>query len=250
VDIFAEEFYRRLPQSNPLPTTSQCSPGEMAEVYRRALAEGEAVLSLHISARLSGTYNSALLGREQVLEEWRGRGAGDNVPQIQVVDSQWVSMGLGYLALAAARAARRGASLSSLASLVAGLGERMHICFLVDTLEYLVKGGRIGKAQSLLGTLLRIKPLLEVRDGEVLPLERVRTFPKAVQRLQDLATQAAPLEALAVLYTTTPAEAGELADRLRPHVPSGEVYLHQIGPVIGVHGGPGLLGVMWVDRPR
>ena len=233
VDIEAGEFYQRLVVSNPLPTTSQPSAGAFLEWYQGLLAEEEPIVSIHLSSKLSGTMNSALQAKEQ---------AGAEVP-IEVVDSETVSMGLGLVVMAASEMAATGASLEEVLKATHQAMARMSVLFMVDTLEYLQKGGRIGRAQAFLGSVLGVRPVLEVREGEVLPLERVRTRSRAIDRLYTLVEELAPLPSLVVGYTTTPEEAEVLAQRASPLVEGGEVPVIQIGPVLGTHVGPGTLGV-------
>ncbi|MFQ5825826.1 MAG: DegV family protein [Dehalococcoidia bacterium] len=233
IDMEADEFYRRLAQSRALPTTSAPSPGTFVEAYQQAAAEADEILSIHLSAKLSATMSSALLAKEQIGPGFR----------VEVIDSQSVSMGLGLLVTAAAKAVKSGANLDEACELLRQTIHRTHLFALLDTLEYLKKGGRIGRAQALLGTLLNIKPLITVREGEVSPLERVRTRARGLQRLRELAEALPRPQALAVLYSTTPEEAEKLAQQLEPLCPSGEVYRSIFSPVLGAHCGPGTLGL-------
>ena len=238
IDLSADEFYERLVASPRPPTTSQPSVGAFLEVYQKTLEEADGIVSVHISAKVSGTWNSSVQAREQLSDP----------SQVEVVDTGQASMGLGWVAVAAARAAQAGASLEEVAGVARSAAEQVRVLFLVDTLEYLQKGGRIGKAQAMFGSVLSIKPLLTIQDGEVHPLERVRTRGKGVARLVQMVQEAAPLQTLAVLYTTTEDEARALAERLRPCVPSGEVIVGRLGTVVGTYAGPGLLGVGWVPQ--
>ena len=233
VEITADEFYRRLVTASRLPTTSQPTPGDFLSAYDEMGQTTDEILSVHISAKLSGTMNSATQAREEYGGESR----------IEIIDSLQGSMGLGMLAIAAAEAARRGGSLDDVVTETRAAIPKVGFMGLVDTLEYLEKGGRIGKAQAFVGSLLRIKPLLTIRDGEAHPLERARTRAKGVDRLCELVQEQMPLKDLAVVYTTTPDEARALAQRLRSFLPQGEVILSQVGPVVGTYLGPGVLGV-------
>lgn len=251
VDISADEFYARLPQSTPLPKTSAPSTGDFVEAYREGLKKAEAVVSIHASTKLSGTYNSAMMAKQHVVDEWKARGKdGKTPPDIRVVDTAWVSMGEGMMAVVAARAAKAGAGADEVEKAVQDVRSRTRCAILVDTLDYLVKGGRIGKAQGFVGSLLKLKPLLEIREGEVHPLERVRTYAKAYERLHELAARNAPMESVAVVYSTTPQEAKDLLDRLKGQAQSGCAYIAQIGPVVGTYAGPGCVAVMWVEGKR
>ena len=233
VEITADEFYRRLVTASRLPTTSQPTPGDFLSAYDEMGQTTDEILSVHISAKLSGTMNSATQAREEYGGESR----------IEIIDSLQGSMGLGMLAIAAAEAARRGGSLDDVVTETRAAIPKVGFMGLVDTLEYLEKGGRIGKAQAFVGSLLRIKPLLTIRDGEAHPLERARTRAKGVDRMCELVQAEMPLKDLAVVYTTTPDEARALAQRLQSFLPQGEVILSQVGPVVGTYLGPGVLGV-------
>ena len=233
VEITADEFYRRLVTASRMPTTSQPTPGDFLSAYDEMGQTTDEILSVHISAKLSGTMNSATQAREEYGGESR----------IEIIDSLQGSMGLGMLAIAAAEAARRGGSLDDVVTETRAAIPKVGFMGLVDTLEYLEKGGRIGKAQAFVGSLLRIKPLLTIRDGEAHPLERARTRAKGVDRMCELVQAEMPLKDLAVVYTTTPDEARALAQRLQSYLPQGEVILSQVGPVVGTYLGPGVLGV-------
>ena len=233
VEITADEFYRRLVTASRLPTTSQPTPGDFLSAYDEMGQTTDEIISVHISAKLSGTMNSAT----QALEEYAGSS------RIEIVDSMQGSMGLGVVAIAAAEAASRGGGLDDVVAETRAALPNVGFIGLVDTLEYLEKGGRIGKAQAFVGSLLRIKPLLTIRDGEAHPLERARTRAKGVDRMCELVQAEMPLKDLAVVYTTTPDEARALAQRLQSFLPQGEVILSQVGPVVGTYLGPGVLGV-------
>lgn len=235
IDLTPEQFYQRLTSSPVFPTTSAAAPGVFTQAYQE-LSSPDGILSLHISSKLSAIYESALTG---------SREAGCPV---EVVDTQSISMGLGLLAIGAARLAQQGKPLAELVAWVRAAMPRVRLFALLDTLEYLKRGGRIGKAQAFLGSLLHIKPLLSVKDGEVHPLERVRSRTKGVSRICELVRAAAPLEALAVIHSAALAEAQALADELRPLSPEGKVILSQFGPALGAHAGPSALGVALLRR--
>ena len=233
VEIFPDEFYKRLVTSTRLPTTSHPTVGDFLQSYQELGQTNDEIVSVHISAKLSGTLNSANQAREQYQGECH----------IEIVDSQQGSLGLGMVAIAANLAAQRGASIDEVVIETQQAIPKVRFFGLLDTLEYLQKGGRIGKAQAFVGSLLRIKPILVVRDGEAHPLERARTSAKGIDRLCELVQEHMPLADLAVVYTTTPDDAQALAQRLKPLLPNGEVFLSQIGPVVGTYLGPGVLGV-------
>jgi DegV family protein with EDD domain len=236
IDIDAPAFYDRLRKSATLPKTSQPSVDRFVAAYR-AIPESDEVVSIHISSRMSGTINSATAAREQL----SGR-------RIEIVDSEHVSLGLGAIVVIAAEAANAGATADAVAASARAAIQRVHVVALVDTLEFLRRGGRIGRARSLLGSILNIKPILHIQDGEMAPLDRVRTYNRAVERLVQAATEHHDLERLYVAAGGDDAAATALADRIRPLLPGVEVNVGRIGPVVGVHAGPGVLGVCPVRR--
>lgn len=233
VTISADEFYQKLAVADKLPTTSQPSVGEFLDVYRNLLDQGHQVLSVHISAKLSGTLNSAYQARDALL----GKG------RIEIVDSLQASMSLGLIVLEAARVVKDGATMDEALERVQRAVAEIREFFMVDTLEYLEKGGRIGRAQAFLGGLLRIKPILAVKDGEVHPVDRQRTRERGIQRLIELAEACAPVKEVAVGHTTTPQDAEKLRQRLQHLTPNKNILLCRAGPVIGAHAGPGTLAV-------
>ena len=233
VDIHAEEFYQRLQAGSVLPTTSAPSPGTFAETYRELAKNHDAIVSVHISSKISATYAAALQAAEDV------KSAGIRVT---VIDSLQASMALGLVAIGAANAAKSGATLEEVADRTRSLSNRATFTGLVETLEYLQKGGRIGKAQALLGSLLRIKPILALIDGEAHGIERARTRAKGIARIKSLVAGAGPLEALCVLHTTDPELAQEIASDLSQYAPDGKAMIARLGPVVGTYLGPGMLG--------
>jgi DegV family protein with EDD domain len=233
IDITTEEFMRRLPTVATLPTTSQPSVGLFEETFRRLAEDHDAIVAVLLSAKLSGTVQSALLARDAV--------AG--VIPVEVVDSLNVTMGLGFQVLRAAELADRGLDAAEIARRLRAETAEYHVVFFVDTLEYLQKGGRIGKAASLLGTLLNLKPLLRIDEGQVVPFERTRTRAKALAGLIDFVRGLPQVARLAVLSSTTPEEAAALADQLAALFPRDQITLATFSPVIGTHVGPGAMGV-------
>ena len=234
IDITADQFYERLITGEQLPTTSQPSPGDFIEAYNRVGKDADGIVSVHVSGKLSGTYNSAVQAKDQA-----------DVPcPIEVVDTLQASMGIGMIAMAAARAASQGADLEEVAD-VARRAIAQSQCFaLLDTLEYVQRGGRIGKAQALLGSILKIKPMIIIRDGEVHELAKARTTSKAIARLEEFARGFAPLDSICVLHSTTPKVAEEIAENLRELLTADKVpFVARFGPVLGTHTGPGAVGV-------
>ena len=218
--------------------TSRASVAELAAVYHAALDAGaSAVVAVHLSRQLSGTWEAAQLAAEEL--------GGPRV--VRIVDSRSVAMGLGFAVLAAAVAARDGAPAVSVESVAVTTAARTRTFFSVDTLEHLRRGGRIGTAAALVGTALAVKPLLHVVDGRIEPLEKVRTTSKAVARLADLAARAAgpgPCR-VAVHHLAAAAKAERLAERLRQRLPAlADSVTCELGAVLGAHTGPGALGVV------
>ena len=234
VTITPEEFYSKLADSPELPKTSQASPGEFKEVYDSLGVDADGIVSVHISSKISGTYNSALQGAART----------SATCPVEVIDSAQGSMGLGLVVIAAAEAANRGDGQDEVVALARDAVARSQCFVLFETLEYLRKGGRIGKAQALLGSILKIKPMVILKDGEVHPLGKARTFPKALVIMKQTARDFAPVEALAVMHSTTPETAQETADDLRDMLPQGrEPHVTRFGPVLGVYTGPGAIGI-------
>ena len=220
-------------------STSRPTPAEFVAVYQEALAGGASgVVSLHLSRELSGTWDSARLAAAEV-----------GADSIRVVDSRSAAMGLGFAVLAAAHAATAGGSPEEVYAAAVGTAERTTTLFYVDTLEHLRRGGRIGAAQALLGTALSVKPILHVREGRIVPLEKVRTVSKGIARLEALAVAAAgdgPAD-VAVHHLAAAERAALLAERLRTRLPQvRQFYASEVGAVVGAHVGPGVLGVVVV----
>ncbi|NQW17656.1 MAG: DegV family protein [Chloroflexi bacterium] len=234
--IKAPEFYRKLEASSVFPTTSQPSPGEFVEKYREISAGADGIVSIHISAKLSGTYDSAIQARDELA------GAG---PEIRVIDGKSASMGTGLTVLAAARAARDGASLDEVAALAESLIPRTHVLFLLDTLEYLKRGGRIGKASAFIGTLLKFHPLLGIVDGEVAPIARPRSKQKGVSALLSRLEAEGRIEQAAVIVANDQVSADGLSVQVATMTGLTVPPTTTIGPVIGAHAGPGLIGVAY-----
>ena len=234
IDLSSGEFYQRLINGPVLPKTSQPSVGDFVQVYEQLAKDADGIVSVHISSKVSGTYNSAVQAKGQ---------ANVNCP-IEVIDTYQASMGVGKAAMAVARVAQQGASLEEAATVAQQAAARSQCFVLLDTLEYLEKGGRIGKARALLGTLLSVKPMIIVRDGEVHELAKERTRRKGIARLQRVAGEFAPIEDLTVVYSTTPDDAHALAQSLRDMLPEDrEPRIARFGPVLGTYVGPGALGI-------
>lgn len=234
IDITPDLFYDKLTKSKVLPTTSAPSVGDFLEVYREALKETDEIVSIHLSGKLSATYNNACQAAAVLADE----GA-----RIDVIDSEAVSLGVTYMAAAAANAARNGGTVEEIRKLVEGMIPRLHIYILLDTLEFVRRGGRIGRARAFLGTIMRVKPILSIRDGEVHPEERVRTRAHALDRMFQLSTSFPVIEEIGVAYSTNAEEAEAMLKRLQEALPGVRTQTLRLGPVVGVHGGPGVLGI-------
>ena len=232
VDIRPDEFYRRLPSVATHPTTSQPSAGRFAEAYSALLADHDAVVSIHISEKLSGTYESARQGA-----------AMTDAERVRVVDSENVSMSLGLLALTASSLAASGADAETIEAKMLDMRPLVQTYFSVATLEFLRRGGRIGRASAFLGSVLQVKPVLCIRDGLVTPLERVRTFDRALNRIVELTREVDRGHGVCVIVGHADAEAD--AERIgRELEPVAETLMIQpLGPVVGAHAGPGVVGV-------
>ena len=238
VEIDAPTFYERMKASNVLPRTSQPSVELFQDAYERVGADGSEIVSIHLSSKLSGTLNAASVAREVVK---------DHV-HVDLIDTYQVSLGLGLVVMEAAAAAQAGKPLDEVVAAARRAMDRTGVHVLVDTLEYLQKGGRIGRAQSMLGSILSIKPILRVEDGEVTPFERVRTRGKAIERMFQLATSQPRLKTLFVATGGDYATAEDLIARLRPLLPHTEIILADLGPTVGVYTGPGALGIAALER--
>ncbi|HSC92870.1 MAG TPA: DegV family protein [Gaiellaceae bacterium] len=241
VDLGPQEFYARLRTAPELPTTSQPTPQDFADVYEE-LAEYERVLSLQISAKLSGTYASAQLAAEQA-------GGG----RVRVLDSRTASAAIAMLALAVLRRLERGTTDEEVEALVGSYADEAGLLFTVDTFEFLQRGGRIGKARAMAGQLLNIKPILSLREGEIEPIKRVRGNQKAfmefVQRFRDGSSDGSTLR-VGIAHADAPGRAQALVDMVRRERPLAEIELvTTLGAVVGTHAGPGTVGFFWFDDP-
>lgn len=218
-------------------TTSRPTPGEFVAVFRQALDNGaDAVVSVHLSRELSDTWEAAVLAAQEVGPD-----------RVRIIDSRTTAMGLGFVTLHAANAAADGASLAEVEAAAVDAAKCSETLFVVETLDHLRRGGRIGPAAALLGTALAVKPVLHMAEGRILPLEKVRTMNRAIARLVELAVNAAGADdvELAVHHLASPERAVELANRLEERIPrSGGCVVSELGAVIGAHTGPGVLGVV------
>jgi DegV family protein with EDD domain len=238
-----DAFYDRLRTADKLPTTSQPSVGDFLSVYQPLVEQGMDVVSVHISGAISGTVEAARQAKEQLAQS-----AADRVT---VIDSESACGGLGIVTLAGARAAAAGATSDQVVEAVRAARGDLKMWFAVDTLEFLRRGGRIGAASAWLGSALKIKPILTL-EQEITPIERVRTGAKAMRRLIEYAEQrhADGADAWVVQHIQAPEEAGRLVDEIGQMMGRPPLFVSEVGPVIGTHVGPGLLGVGGVQPSR
>jgi DegV family protein with EDD domain len=233
-------YYRRLADLSSLPTTSQPSIGDFLAVYEPLLAAGHEIVSIHLSGGISGTYRSALQAREQL---------GAQAAKVHVIDSATACGGEGLMLLAAGAAARAGADGAAAAAQAQQARAALKLWFAVDTLEYLRRGGRIGGAQAWMGNALQIKPILTV-ESEITPIERVRTSKKAFEKLAGLLEECKRIgnDGWVVQHIQAPDQAAAMVERGREIFGTEPVLVAELGPVIGTHVGPGLLGTGGVPR--
>ncbi len=233
VDIDADTFYRRLPAANPLPVTSQPTPNDFTEAYRRLLAApDDRVVSIHISSKWSGTVQSASLAAQ----DFEGR--------VAVVDSLSVSAGMQMLLRAALRDAAASADMDTIVRNTEVRRDRVFVYVMLDTLTYLQKGGRIGRAQALLGGVLNVKPILRLTGGEVQPQARARNRQQGIGKLLELVAAEGPLESVGMMTSGGGDPGGEARRRLHEAYPELELHEGVLGPVVGVYAGPGAIGMV------
>jgi DegV family protein with EDD domain len=232
-----DDFYARLRGATELPSTSQPSIGDFVAAYEPLLAAGRDVVSIHLAGGISGTVGAAMAAKA-LLDERGGEG------RIEVIDSQTACGGLGCVVLAAAAAARSGAGIDDVVARAREARAALAIWFCIDTLEYLQRGGRVGRAQAWLGGALRIKPILSL-EAEITPVERVRTAGRAFERMVDYlrTLRDAGADGWVVQHIQSPDRAGELVARGRELFGSEPMWVSEVGPVIGTYTGPGLIGV-------
>lgn len=237
VDITSPEIISGIMKGDTQPATSQPSPGEFVAVYENLIAKGETVISIHLSGKLSGTVQSAQTAKTMT-----------DSRNIYIIDSKSASMGLGFIVIAAARAASEGRSVAEILQLIKHKIENHFILFLVDSLEYLEKGGRIGKANALLGTLLKIKPILTVdKEGQVVPLEKVRGKMKAMERMAGIIAERTDLTQLyncALMGVNDHENLAKLLEFVKPVIRCDSFVTAELGAVILSHTGPGTIGIV------
>lgn len=231
IDLTSEQFYEKIKESKTLPATSVPSPGTFVEVYDRLAEVTDEILAIIVSSKLSGTYGVALQSVGLMKRKCR----------VEVIDSEWATMAQGFIVMEAAKAAQAEASLDEVVEIARKTIPRVDFLSTFDTLEYLLRGGRIGKAQAFLGSVLKVNPLITLRNGVVEPAGRVRSRAKAIERLYEFAMGYSNIEEMAVEDTACPDEAEALIERLGVKFPKGRIYRSKMTPAIGTHTGPGLL---------
>jgi DegV family protein with EDD domain len=233
IDITTDEFYSRLVKSKTLPTTAVPALGTFMDAYEKAAKESDEIIVITLSHKLSGTFDTATKATEMIKAKAR----------IKVIDSLQVIMSEGMLVMKAAEMAKSGAKMDDIIATVEKNIPRVEQRMAFDTLEYLKRGGRIGAGKAFLGSLLKLNPILGLKDGEVFPLARERSRVKAIESLYNFVLTYSNVEAIAVEDATTPDEADDLAERLKQRFPDKPIYRSKVSPVIGVHVGPSVIAV-------
>lgn len=239
VDLSTEEFYRKLVTSRTFPTTAAPSPGDFTRVYDKLAEETDEILSIHVTSKLSAVYDAALRGKERMKSKRKC--------QVEIIDSKSAIMAQGLMVIAAAKEAHNGANIDQVINAVKEVIPKAHIRMCFDTLEYLRRGGRIGRAQALLGSMLRINPILGMKDGEAFPVGRERSRSKAIEALYNFAKSFSSIQGLAVEHATTPEDAEALAQHLDPVFPRERIYISKVSPVVGAHVGPHVIGIALLE---
>jgi len=237
VEMTTEEFYRRLVNETALPSTTQPTPNDFIEVFNSLAKETDEILVIVVSSKLSGTYQSALQARDLVKNKCR----------IEIVDSLSVAMGQGLIVIAAAKAVQTGANLGEAAGLARRAVSRIHLIAYFDTIKYLAKGGRIGRASNLLGSMLSVKPMLTIREGEMAPLTRVRSFNACMDYIYNVVAGFSNIELMAVEHATTPDDADKLVEHISSLFPKESIYRSVISPVVGTYAGPNALALTFLE---
>jgi DegV family protein with EDD domain len=239
IDLTTDQFFEKLTKSSIAPSTSQAPVGAFLEVYEALSTETDAIASIHLGAKFSGIVAAATIAKDAL-----------NAPcRVEIVDSNAASLGLGLAVIAAAKAAKAGASLDEVVAVAHSVAERQHTFALLDTLEYARRGGRISRLEALLGDLLDIKPIVGIR-GEIHALGRARTRSGGLKRMFELAMAYPDIVEVGIMHTTTPADAEMLADWVRERLPGVPIHIARLGPALGAHGGPGLMGMVVVEGER
>jgi DegV family protein with EDD domain len=233
VDIGPDELYKRLVEGPIYPTTTQPMPADFAETYTALAKDADAIVSIHLPTKVSGTYNAALQGLEIAKPKC----------EVHVFDSLSVSVGLGLIVIAAAQAASRGGKLAEVLEETKKAINNTQIRALLETLQYLLKGGRITKTKALVGTLLNVKPILTMRDGELVQAGMARSYAKGIEQLFEFVKNRPNLREVGISHTTVPDEAEALKQRLASIIDEKHIQMFRVGAGLGVHGGPGTIVV-------
>ena len=235
VDLTTAEFYKRLVASEVLPSTSQPATGVFQEMYENVARQTNEILAIHTIASLSGIYNASRIAAQSL----------PNV-RIELIDSQQVTMALGWLVILAARAAREGHSMEEIKQLVQEAIPRVHVIGALNTLEYAQRGGRLGKGAALIGTLLNVKPLISIVGGEVVPVENTRSQKRALERLVEIVLGSGPIQEIAVIHAAGEELAQKVKRLLTATLTADQIVMTETGPVLGTHVGPNAVGIAWL----
>ena len=236
VDLSAAEFYKRLITSPTLPTTSQPATGVFQEMYQKVASQTDQILAIHTIASLSGIFNASRVAAESI-----------SGVKIELIDSQQVTMALGWLVILAASAAKEGHTLAEIKALVEDAIPRVHVIGALNTLEYAQRGGRLGKGAALVGTLLHVKPLISIVGGEVVPVENARSQKRALERLVEIVLGSGPIQEIAVIHAASEELAQKVKQMLAKTLPADQIVMTETGPVLGTHVGPNAVGIAWVS---
>ncbi len=231
VDIGPDELYKRLVDGPIHPTTTQPIPADFTNIYQEIAKETNEIVSIHLSSKVSGTYNSALQGKEPLKDECH----------IEVIDSTSLSMGLGLITLSAARVAQTGGTLQQVVEETNKAIKLTQLLGVLDTLKYLLAGGRITKTRATIGSLLHIKPLMTMHKGEIVQAGLARSYAKGIDKLYEFVKNTKTPEEVAIVHSTVEGEANLLKKRLSSIVVEEKIHMARLGAALGVHGGPGTL---------
>lgn len=231
VDIGPDELYKRLVEGPVHPTTTQPMPADFIRVYQEIAKETDEIVSIHLSSKVSGTYNSALQGKESLEDKCR----------IEVIDSNSLSMGVGMVTLAAARIAQAGGTLQQVVEEANKCIKKTQLMAVLATLKYLLAGGRITKARATIGSLLHVKPLLTMHEGELIQAGLARSYAKGIDKLYEFVKNTKNIKEMAIVNSTVPEEADLLKKRLSSIIAEEKIFMARISAALGVHGGPGTL---------
>lgn len=238
VELTSQQFYEKLLATRDIPVTAAPPPAVYEQAYRRLLAEADEIVSIHLASNYSGLFNSAVIGAESISEA-----------HIAVIDSGQVTMGYGWMVVAAAEAAQSRQTMEQIVALVEGMKPRARVLALLDSLDFLYRGGRVDWMRAMIGTLLRIKPIIEIKMGQVTLLERARTLERSLGRLMVRVAELGPLERAIVLHANAPDLAQRVAEQLKSLIPQWEPLVGQAGVTVASHAGPGAVGIACITSP-